>query len=131
MTCCVKTYKTSAVTVTGGALYLTIPGVQFNTLPNYTQFKVVICQTIPSTAGTGQVYLSDGITNVPVYNMSGNYLRADEIKCRNCYPMVFGNDPVHASLKCGVCPSSYVATTAAAASVDAATTRKTSTTTKV
>lgn len=131
MTCCIKTYKTSAVTVTGGALYLTIPGVQFNTLPNYTQFKVVICQTIPSTAGTGQVYLSDGITNVPVYNMSGNYLRADEIKCRNCYPMVFGNDPVHASLKCGVCPSSYVATTASAASVDAVTTRKTATTTKV
>lgn len=115
MTCnCVKIYKTSAVTLTGGSLYLTIPGIQFSTLTNYTPLKVIICQAIPSTAGTAQVFLSDGITNVPVYNMSGNYLRADEIKCRACYPMIYGDDPVHASLKVGVCPSAFVATTTVA-----------------
>lgn len=120
MTCkCVKIYRTSAVTLTGGSLYLTIPGIQFNTLSNYTQLKVIVCQSLPSTAGTAQVYLSDGITNVPVYNMSGNYLRADEIDCRKCYPMVFGNDPVHASLKCGVCPSSYAAGSTSAATASA------------
>lgn len=105
MSCCVKT---SAVTLTGGNLYLTLSGVQFNTLPNYTDFRVVICQSIPAAAGTAQVYLSDGIVNIPVYNLSGNYLRADEIRCRRAYPMVFGNDPDHASLKIGVCRSSYV-----------------------
>lgn len=121
MTCkCVKIYKTSAVTLTGGNLYLTIPGIQFSTLPNYTQLKVIVCQSIPSTAGTAQVYLSDGITNVPVYNMSGNYLRADEIDCRKCYPMVYGDDPVHASLKVGVCPSSFVAAATVASEVNLA-----------
>lgn len=107
---CVKTYKTSAVTLTGGNLYLTIPGIQFNTLSNYTNFNVIICQPIPAGANTAQVYLSDGITNVEVRNVSGNYLRADEIGCRKCYEMVFGNDPVHASLKRKVCRSAYTGT---------------------
>lgn len=112
---CVKTYKTSAVTLTGGNLYLTIPGIQFNTLPNYTNFNVVICQSIPTGANTAQVYLSDGITNVEVRNLSGNYLRTDEITCRKCYPMIFGNDPVHASLRVNVCRSSYTGTVTTAA----------------
>lgn len=116
MNCCVKTYKTSAVTLTGGDLYLTIPGIQFNTLPNYTDFNVIICQSIPAGANTAQVFLSDGITNVEARNLSGNYLRADEITCRKQYRFVFGNDPVHASLKCQVCRSAYTgpATTAPA-----------------
>lgn len=112
---CVKTYKTSAVTLTGGNLYLTISGIQFNTLSNYTNLNVVICQPIPAGANTAQVYLSDGITNVEVRNVSGNYLRADEIGCRKCYEMVFGNDPVHASLKRKVCRSAYTGTVAAVA----------------
>ena len=110
MTCnCTKIYRTSAVTLANGNLYLTIPGIQFNTLPNYTHFNLVICQTLPAGAGTSPVYLSDGITNVPVMNLSGNYLRADSIKCRKCYPITFGNDPIHASLRCPVPASSYVA----------------------
>lgn len=116
---CVKTYKTSAVTLTGGDLYLTIPGIQFNTLPNYTNLNVVICQPIPAGANTAQVFLSDGITNVEVRNLSGNYLRADEITCRKCYPMIFGNDPVHASLRINVCRSSYTGAAAAAAAAAA------------
>lgn len=116
MTCnCIKTYKTSAVTLTGGDLYLTIPGIQFNTLPNYTGLNVIICQSIPAGSNTAQVYLSDGITNVEVRNLSGNYLRADEITCRRCYEMIFGNDPVHASLRRNVCRSSYTGTAATTA----------------
>ena len=111
---CVKTYKTSAVTLTDGQLYLTIPGIQFNTLPNYTNINVIICQTIPTGAGTSQVFLSDGITNVEARSMSGNYLRADQISCRKCYPFVFGNDPVHVSLRVHVCKGVYTGTTAGA-----------------
>ena len=117
---CVKTYKTSAVTLTGGELYLTIPGIQFNTLPNYTDFNVIICQSIPAGANTAQVFLSDGITNVEARNLSGNYLRADEITCRKCYEMVFGNDPVHVSLRRKVCRSSYTGAAAAAAAANTA-----------
>lgn len=109
---CVKTYRTSAVTLTGGDLYLTLQGIQFNTLPNYTNLNVVICQPLPVGANTSQVFLSDGITNVEVRNVSGNYLRADEITCRNCYRMVYGNDPVHASLKMKVCRSAFTGTVA-------------------
>lgn len=119
---CVKTYKTSAVTLTGGNLYLTIPGIQFNTLPNYTDFNVIICQSIPAGANTAQVFLSDGIKNVEARNLSGNYLRADEITCRKCYEMVFGNDPVHVSLRRKVCRSSYTGAAAAAAAAVAANT---------
>lgn len=111
---CVKTYKTSAVTLTNGQLYLTIPGIQFNTLPNYTCLNVIICQTIPAGANTAQVFLSDGITNVEARSMSGNYLRADQITCRKCFPFVFGTDPVHASLKTHVCKSAYTGEVAAA-----------------
>lgn len=114
---CVKTYKTSAVTLTGGNLYLTIPGIQFNTLPNYTELNVIICQSIPAGANTDQVFLSDGITNVEARSLSGNYLRADQITCRKQYRFVFGNDPVHVSLKRPVCRSAYTGTAAATAAV--------------
>jgi hypothetical protein len=108
MTCnCVKSYKTSEVTLTGGNLYLTIPGIQFATLPNYTSLNVYICQSIPAGANTAPVFLSDGTTNVQVYNSSGNYLRADEIACRRGFCMIFGDDPVHATLVCRVKPSAY------------------------
>lgn len=119
---CTKTYRTSAVTLTGGDLYLTIPGIQFNTLLNYTDFNVIICQSIPSGANTAQVFLSDGITNVEARTLSGNYLRADQITCRKCYEMRFGNDPVHVSLRRNVCRSAYTgpATTAPAVAVSSA-----------
>lgn len=110
------TVKTSAVTLTGGSLYLTLPGVNIATLSNLQKLNVIICQSIPSNAGTAQVFLSDGTTNLPINVVTGNYLRADQIKCRRVYKMIYGNDPVHASLLCPVYPTSYVPTTAAAAS---------------
>lgn len=110
---CVKTYKTSAVTLTGGNLYLTIPGIQFNTLPNYQRLNIIICQSIPAGANTDQVFLSDGIVNVEARTLSGNYLRADQIRCRNCYPFEFGNDPIHVSLRTCVCPSAFTGTVTA------------------
>lgn len=29
---------------------------------------------------------------------TGNYLRADQVRCRRCYDLVYGNNPIHASL---------------------------------
>ena len=111
---CIKTYKTSAVTLTGGQLFLTIPGIQFDTLPNYTKLDVIVCQSIPAGANTSQVFLSDGITNVEARTVSGNYLRADQITCRKCFPFVFGNDPVHVSLRTCVCKGAYTGAEATA-----------------
>lgn len=108
MTCnCVKTYRTSAVTLTGGNLYFTVPGIQFNTLPNYTKIKLIVCQNIPADADTARVFLSDGIVNVPAQNLSGNWLRADEVRCRSCYPFVYGTDPQHATLETLTCRSAF------------------------
>lgn len=108
MTCnCIKTYRTSAVTLTGGNLYFTIPGIQFNTLPNYTKLRVIVCQSIPVGVDTGRVFLSDGIVNVPAMNMSGNYLRADEVRCRRQYEFVYGTDPQHVSLRTCTCRSAF------------------------
>lgn len=108
MTCnCVKEFRTSAVTLTGGNLYLTIPGIQFNTLPNYTKLKIDLCQTIPADADTAPVFLSDGIVNVPALNSSGNTLRADEIRCRNRYCFVYGTDDQHVLLRDRTCRSAF------------------------
>lgn len=108
MTCnCIKTYKTSSVTLTGGNLYFIIPGIQFNTLPNYTRLRVIVCQTIPADADTSRVFLSDGIVNVPAQNHSGNWLRADEVRCRCQYNFVYGTDPQHVSLCERTCRSAF------------------------
>lgn len=115
------TVKTSAVTLTGGNLYFTLPGINLATLSNLQKLNVIVCQSIPSGAGTAQVFLSDGTTNLPVNVVTGNYLRADQISCRKLYKMIYGNDPAHASLLCPVCPSSYApATPASAATVSEA-----------
>lgn len=104
---CVKTYRTSAVTLVGTDLYFTIPGIQFNTLPNYTALRIIVCQSIPVGADTGRVFLSDGIVNVPAMNLSGNYLRADEVRCRRQYEFVYGTDPQHVSLRNCTCRSAF------------------------
>lgn len=38
----------------------------------------------------------------PIYTRTGNLLRADQIRCRRVYPIIFGNDPNHFSLLCCV-----------------------------
>lgn len=43
-----------------------------------------------------------GGTTYPVYTRTGNLLRADQIRCRRVYPIIFGNDPNHFSLLCCV-----------------------------
>lgn len=42
------------------------------------------------------------MTTYPVYTRTGNLLRADQIRCRRVYPIIFGNDPNHFSLLCCV-----------------------------
>lgn len=49
-----------------------------------------------------RVQISIGGTTYPVYTRTGNLLRADQIRCRRVYPIIFGNDPNHFSLLCCV-----------------------------
>lgn len=105
MTC--KTFYSSDISLSGTTLTITVAGINFATLPNLTDFNLVLCQSLPAGSSTSQVILTDGTTKVNTFNLSGNYLRADQIKCRKCYPMVYGNDPQHVSLKKYLCNTSY------------------------
>lgn len=114
MNCCCDcalplTVKSSSITMVGSNMYITVPGIRFATMTNLQKLNVILCQSIPATAGTAQVFLSDGLTNVPVNVETGNFLRADQIKCRSMYRLIYGNNPVHFSLLCPVCRTAFVA----------------------
>ena len=114
MTCrCTRNViNTTAVAVSGTNLLIT---VESNVdLENMKRFCLLLAQPIPTGSNTNQVYLSVNGTNYPVFTRSGNYLRADQIRCRKLYPVVYGNDPVHFSLIHCVPNTAYsVATTPA------------------
>ncbi len=92
---CILTVKSTSVVVTGGNLEITIPEV---TLTNHQPFRLIICQSIPADAAVDQVILINGTTQIPMLVRTGNYLRADQVRCRRCYDLVYGNNPIHASL---------------------------------
>lgn len=46
----------------------------------------------------------------PVYTRTGNLLRADQIRCRRVYPIIFGSDPNHFSMLCCVPNTVYTPT---------------------
>lgn len=73
-----------------------------NTLTNLKRFCLVLAQNLPEGANTLPVQISIGGTTYPVYTRTGNLLRADQIRCRRVYPIIFGNDPNHFSLLCCV-----------------------------
>lgn len=66
------------------------------------RFCLVLAQNLPEGANTLPVQISIGGTTYPVYTRTGNLLRADQIRCRRVYPIIFGNDPNHFSLLCCV-----------------------------
>lgn len=118
---CENFIKTTAVAVTGTApnqvLTLTIP----NTIPlvNLREYCLVICQCIPSNAGTARVSITNGTTTITdVRNRKGNYLRADQLRTRKKYKTTYGNDPVHISFLSPVCCTSFTPTTTVTPSND-------------
>jgi len=61
---------------------------------------------VPMDSGS----LSDVTTTIPVYQpscMSGNYAHADQLRCVRSLLMVYGNNPVHASILCKVRPTCF------------------------
>ena len=106
MTCnCEKlVIKFTSIVMLGSKLFINIPAV---TLTNHQEFKLILCQTLPTTAGVSQVILATPTATIPMYVRTGNYLRADQINCRRCYDMVYGNNPVHVSMLCCLKESCY------------------------
>lgn len=56
------------------------------------------------------VQIQIGTTVYPVYTRTGNLLRADQIRCRRVYPIIFGSDPNHFSMLCCVPNTVYTPT---------------------
>lgn len=123
--------KSTSIVISGTQLVINIPEV---TLTNHQHFKLVLCQNIPTTAGVSQVIVATPTQTINAFVVTGNYLRADQIKCRRCYEMVYGTDPLHVSMVRCLPRSCYdvafptgAATTASASVAVASTTRKTAT----
>lgn len=123
--------KSTSIVISGTQLVINIPEV---TLTNHQHFKLVLCQNIPTTAGVSQVIVATPTQTINAFVVTGNYLRADQIKCRKCYEMVYGTDPLHVSMVRCLQRSCYdvafptgAATSASASVAVASTTRKTAT----
>lgn len=95
--CCDRFLKSSSLTVTGGNVLITVES-PFPSLVNLRRYCLLIAQNLPAGSGTLPVQISINGTVYPVYIRSGNLLRADQIRCRRLYPIIYGNDPVHFSL---------------------------------
>ena len=104
------TVKSTSVVLSGGNLVILVSGLNLATLSNEQLLNVIVCQNIPSGATTEQVYLSDSTTNLPIrVKTTGNNLRADQLKCRTIYKMIYGSDTAHLTLRCLVPDTIYVA----------------------
>lgn len=102
---CCNLIKTTKLELTGTApnqmLTITIPNtIKFVELKEYC---LVICQPIPPACSNVRVLLAGHIIATDVRNRKGNYLRADQIRTRTKYRLIYGADPGHYSILSPVC----------------------------
>lgn len=95
--CDCKVKSTSVVLEQKKRLVINIPTPCI--VKNMSEYCLIICQSIPCKATTEPVVLCwpNGVV-VNLMGIRGNYVRADQLKSRTCYPIVFGTDPIHYSL---------------------------------
>lgn len=106
---CDRYLKSSSITVSSDTLtILIVPQIN---LVNLRRYCLLLAQSIPENAGTAQVKITINGFTYPIYTRSGNFLRADELRCRKIYPVIYGNDPNHFSLINCVPKSMYIPTT--------------------
>lgn len=101
---CELTIKSTSIAMSGSQLVITIPAV---TLTNHQRFRLILCQNIPTNAAVSQVILVTPTQTMNMFVRTGNYLRADQIRCRRVYEMVYGTDPTHVSMICPLRRSCY------------------------
>jgi len=101
---CELTIKSTSIAMSGSQLVITIPAV---TLTNHQRFRLILCQNIPTAAAVSQVILATPTQTMNMFVRTGNYLRADQIRCRRVYEMVYGTDPLHVSMICPLRRSCY------------------------
>ena len=96
---------------TVGATGFTINAIQncpckaITKLCNGEQFKLITCLSFPAVTNLVPVFIVLNGTSYPVLDEYGNTLMSDQIRCRRCYKLVFGTNPVHFIVKQCLCPS--------------------------
>ena len=97
---CERRLISTSVEVTGTApdqvLAITVPSQTFT---NLERRCLVIAQSLPAGANNLPVVINSGEDTIPLLVRTGNNLRADQIRSRRRYKIIYGNDPVHFSLE--------------------------------
>lgn len=87
---CSKCIRSTAVAVSGTTMTITIPAT---TLSNHQRICVAVCQSIPSTITPDTtVAITDGTSTLNLINPCGNYVYADQIRCRKVLPLLVATD---------------------------------------
>lgn len=110
--CCDRFLKSSSLTVTENALLVNVESNETVNLVNLRRYCLLIVQNLPTGSNTLPVEISINNVNYPVYTRSGNLLRADQLRCRRLYPIIYGTDPVHFSLLACVINTAFSTSTA-------------------
>ena len=66
---------------------------------NLTRRSLIIAHALPKGANSLPVFIMSGKELIPILVKTGNFLRADQLKTRRRYPIIFGDDPIHFSLE--------------------------------
>lgn len=103
--------KVTEAAISGSTLTLTSSST-LSTLCDRKEYVLLICTNIPASTTVAQAVLAIGGSTYPLQDFVGNNLMSDQIKCRRCYPMVFGTNPAHFKLCTCTCRSGAEATTA-------------------
>lgn len=90
-------YKISTINTPGTTLNLVIPKTSL-TVRNGERACFCIATEIPASTAVLPVYFEINGTTVPLYDLLGNTLYSDQIRCGVVIPGVWGTNPVHFKL---------------------------------
>lgn len=90
-------YKISTINTPGATLNLVIPKNSL-TVRNGERACFCIATQIPASTTVLPVYFEVNGATVPLYDLLGNTLYSDQIRCGMTIPGVWGTNPVHFKL---------------------------------
>ncbi len=108
---CDRKLISTSVSIVGTApnqmLTITVPNQTFT---NLERRCLIIAQSLPAGSNNLPVVIQSGTATIPLRVRTGNNLRADQIRCRRRYRIIYGDDPVHFSLECLVPKTCFTST---------------------
>lgn len=90
-------YKISTINTPGATLNLVIPKGSL-TIRNGERACFCLATDVPASTSVLPVYFEIGGATVPLYDLLGNTLYADQISCGKVIPGVWGTNPLHFKL---------------------------------